>query len=387
VLLSPWRVDRVPVLFAPALACALAVPRSADAQGVFRATPSVSVTQQHDSNVFSTQVDPEADFVTRVSSGVETEYRSPLWTMSGRYVLDNERFAEHAGLDSMDARQRAAVAFGYRPTARVAWAVDGEFWKTRTPGELNAATGLTFTRAAARRLSAHSSVTRHLTPVSTGTIDYGVTQDHLAGGTGATTHDAAVGIQRRRSLRETVTLDYRFRDYVFVAAGTAPASAAISHAVTLGWTRAITPGLRISLDGGPRVTNSVAAAELFASVQYQRLPGDVSLTYARTQATVIGFAGVADTQSLSATAARTVWSSIRMRVGPSVFRSALGGARADAYVFTLDLTRPITPSVAIEVAVDGSLQRGSLYGRLANTTIARHGALIRLVAGPPTKLR
>ena len=385
MLLSPWRVDRVPVLFAPALACALAVPRSADAQGVFRATPSVSVTQQQDSNVFSTSVAPASDFVTRVSSGIDSEYRSPIWTMSGRYFLDNERFADHAELDSMDARQRAAVALGYRPNPRVGWTVDAEFWKTRTPGELNAATGLTFTRAAARRLSAHSSVTRHLTPLSTGTIDYNVTQDHLAGGAGATTHDAAVEIQRRRSSRETVTLDYRFRDYVFVAAG--HPSAAISHAVTVGWTRAITPSLRIALDGGPRVTNASAAAELFASVQYERAPGDVSLTYARTQATVIGLAGVADTQSLSATAARTLWSSVRMRVGPSMFRSALGGARADAYVFTVDFTRAITPRIAIDVALDGSLQRGSLYGRLANTTIARHGALIRLVAGPPTKLR
>ena len=92
--------------------------------------------------------------------------------------------------------------------------------KTRTPGELNETTGLTFTRAAARRLMAHSSVTRHLNPVSTGTIDYSVTQDHLAGGAGATTHNAALGIQRHRSVRETVTLDYRFRDYVFVGANT-----------------------------------------------------------------------------------------------------------------------------------------------------------------------
>ena len=112
MLLTRWHVHRAPVLFAPALAYTLAAPGVADAQGVFRATPSVSVTQQHDSNVFSTSVDPEADFVTRVSSGVDSQYRSPLWTMSGRYFLDNEHFADHADLDSVDARQRAAVALG-----------------------------------------------------------------------------------------------------------------------------------------------------------------------------------------------------------------------------------------------------------------------------------
>ena len=363
------------------------MPGAAAAQGVFRATPSVSVTQQYDSNVFSTSIDPESDFVTRVSSGIESEYRSPLWTMSGRYFLDNERFADHTGLDRMDARQRATFAFGRSLTPRAAWTVDAEFLKTRTPGELNEATGLTFTRAAARRLSAHSSITRHLNPLVSGTIDYTVTQDHLAGASGATTHAAVVEVQRRRSSRETVTLDYRFRNFAFVSGGTAPASSATSHAVTLGWTRAISPRLSISLDGGPRVTNASAAAELMASVQYQHAPGDVSVTYSRTQATVIGLAGAADTQSLSATASRTVWSSVRMRVGPSVFRSALGGARADAYVFTLDITRPIARGLAIDVALDNSLQRGSLYGRLANATIARRGALIRLVAGPSTNPR
>jgi hypothetical protein len=381
------RLRRVPVLFAPGLVCVLAVPGAAGAQGVFRATPSVSVTQQHDSNVFSTSIDPESDFVTRVSSGIESEYRSPLWTMSARYFLDNERFADHTELDSMDARQRAAFAFGRSLTPRTAWIVDAEFLKTRTPGELNEATGLTFTRAAARRLSAHSSITRHLNPLVSGTIDYTVTEDHLAGASGATTHAAVVEVQRRRSARETVTLDYRFRNFAFVSGGTASASSATSHAVTLGWTRAITSRLRISLDGGPRVTNASAAAELLASVQYQHAPGDLSVTYIRTQATVIGLAGAADTQSLSATASRTVWSSVRMRVGPSVFRSTFGGARADAYVFTVDITRPIARGLAIDVALDNSLQRGSLYGRLANTAIARRSALVRLVAGPSTKPR
>jgi hypothetical protein len=365
---------------APLVAAGLMMAEAADAQGVFRASPSFSLTQQYDSNVFSTSTDPEADFVTRVSPGVESEYRTPLWTTTGRYQLDIERFADHAELNSMDARQRAAVALDYRPTPRVAWAVGAEFWKTRTPGELNETSGLTFTRAAARRLSAHSSVTRHLTPLTSGKLDYSVTQDRLAGRTAASTQDAAAGVERHRSTRETVSLDYHFREFAFVPHG-APASRAMSHAVTLGWTRAVTSRMRVSLAAGPRVTNMSAAPELSASIQYQHVVRDLSLTYARTQVTVIGLAGVADTQSLSARAAWGMWSSIRMRLTPAVFRSVLEGSRADAYTLTADLTRPIARGLALDVAVDAGVQRGSLYGRLANTTIARRGVLIRLVAG------
>lgn len=365
---------------------ALTTVSVARAQGVLRTSPSFSLTQQYDSNVFSTPTDPESDFVTRVSPGVESEYRTPLWTATGRYLLDVERFADHADLNSMDARQRAAVALDYRPTPRVAWAAGAEFWKTRTPGELNETSGLTFTRAAAQRLSAHSSVSRHLTPLTSGKIDYSVTQDRLAGRAAASTHDAAAGVERHRSLRETVSLDYHFREYAFVPGGAAPASRAISHAVTLGWTRAVTSRMRVSLAAGPRVTNTSAAPELSASIQYQHAVRDLSLTYARTQVTVIGLAGVADTESLSARAAWGMWSSMRMRLTPTVFRSVLEGSRADAYVVTADLTRPIARGLALDVAVDAGVQRGSLYGRLANTTIARRGVLIRLVAGSSSLL-
>lgn len=384
--LTLWQLDRASApLAALALALGLIAPDAANAQGVFRAASSLSMTQQYDSNVFSTAANPESDFVTRVSPGLESEYRSPLWTMSGRYLLDIERFADHAELNSTDARQHGTVAVAYRPTPRVAWAADAELWKTRTPGELNEATGLTFTRASARRRSAHALVTRHLDPVTSGTIGYTLTQDRLAGDAGATTHDAAVGVERRRSSRERVTVGYRFREFVFVPVAAA-ASRATSHGITIGWTRAMTPRVRLSVDGGPRVTHGSAAAELSASVSYQRQPSDLSLTYARTQATVIGLAGVADTQSLGATAGWAVRSS-RIRLGPSVFRSALAGARADAYVLTVDLTRPIARALMVDVAFDASLQRGSLYARMANATIARRGLLIRLVAGSSPLVR
>jgi len=359
---------------------------AAEAQGVFRASPSFSLTQQYDSNVFSTSTDPEADFITRVSPGVDSEYRTPRWTTTGRYLLDVERFADHAELNSMDARQRAAVAVDYRATPRVTWAAGAEFWKTRTPGELNETTGLTFTRAAARRLSAHSSVMRHLTPLTSGKIDYTVTQDRLAGRTAASTHDAATGVEHHRSSRDTVSLDYRFREFTFVPEGAAPASSATSHAIMLGWTRAVTARMRLSLAAGPRVTNASAAPELSASVQYQHVPADLSLTYARTQVTVIGLAGVADTHSLSARADWGMWSSMRMRLTPAVFRSVMDGSRTDVYVLTADLTRPLARGLALDVAIDASVQRGSLYGRIASTSIARRGVLVRLVAGSSSLL-
>jgi hypothetical protein len=114
--------------------------------------------------LFFTSVDRQADFITRVTPGVLSEYRSLRLALRGRYALDVERFAAHPELSGMDARQQAAIAVSYRPTPRVAVAADAEYSTTHTPSELNAETGLIWSRAEAERVTAHSSITRHLDP-------------------------------------------------------------------------------------------------------------------------------------------------------------------------------------------------------------------------------
>jgi hypothetical protein len=51
------------------------------------------------------------------------------------------------------------------------------------------------------------------------------------------------------------------------------------------------------------------------------------------------------------------------------------------------VTRAITRGLALDVGFDASVQRGSLYSRMANPTIARRQVLIRLVSGPSSQLQ
>ena len=135
------------------------------------------------------------------------------------------------------------------------------------------------------------------------------------------------------------------------------------------------------------MTNTSIGPELAASVRYQPMAGEWSLTYGRTQATVIGLANVAETQSLSIAVTRPLWASIHMRLAPTLFRSDVDRSRADAWVLAIDLTRSITRGLALDLAVDASMQRGGLNLPLANPTIARQVVLLRVVAGSPTLLR
>jgi len=304
---------------------------SLQAQGGIHATPSASVSQQYDTNVFSTAVDPEPDYVTRATMGLELERRTQFWTASAGYLQDVERFADHPDLSSAAARQRGTLALRYRASLRTSWVADAEIWRTGTPSELNEATGITVSRAPAQRLLGHAAVNRHLNQVTSGTIDYTVTQDHLAGRTSATTHDAIAAVERHRSQRDTVTVKYRFREFMFTPAATGSTFASSSHAVTAGWSRAMNSRLQLTLEAGPRITNTTPAADLAASLHYHSVP-DVSLSYARSQATVIGLPVVADVQTLSTAIEWPLWPALRVRFAPGLFRSRLGTATAGACV-------------------------------------------------------
>jgi hypothetical protein len=353
----------------------------ARAQEMFQMHPLFSTAQEYDTNLFYTSINPQADFVTRVSPGIESTYRSPVLTMLGRYTLDVERFARHPELTTMDARQRAGTSITYRPTQRLAVVADAELLKTRTPGELNALTNITLGRAKAERVSAHSSVTRQLDLVTSGTIDYSFAADHVAGGPAIRNHGATLAIDRHRSSRETISVAYRFNQFMF------DTSSATSHALSLGWTRAITRRASVSLSGGPRVTDGAPAADVSASVRHQFKSGALSLGYARMQTTIIGLTGVTDTQSLSATAEWNARPSLQMRLSPTVFRSAQPAVHADVYQLTGSVARRIAQTLSLEVACNAYLQRGNLYTGRATETIPRQNVLVRLVAAPAARPR
>jgi hypothetical protein len=357
------------------------VPGAARAQGVFQVSPLFGAAQEYDSNLFFTPFDRQADFITRVSPGVESEYRSRVLTMLGRYTFDVERFADHPELTSADARQRAVMQVTYHPTTRLALTADGDLLKTQTPNELNALTNLALGRASAQRVSAHSSIKRQLDMVTAGTIDYVFTEDDVAGAPGIRSHAATIGAERHRSPRDTVTVNYRFHQYSF---GT---TSATSHALSLGWTRAVTRRARVSVDGGPRATDGSLAPDLSASIRYQFGQGELSVAYARTQTTVIGLTGIADAQSLAMTAAWKPRPSVQMRLSPAVYRSASAPLRADVYQLTANIERRIASELSLDIVLNMSLQQGALYTSLANATIPRQNVIVRLVAAPATRPR
>jgi hypothetical protein len=369
------------------LALSLTSGDTGHAQGPVHVSPVLGISQMYDTNPFLATSNPQADFVTRVSPGVETVYRSSLVTLLGRYTRDIERFDAHPELSSADARARAAIDATYHPSRRLALAGGVEWSTTHTPGELNGETGLTLTRAAARRIATHSSVVRQFARGTAGTIDYTFTGDRLGEGFRMRNHTATFGAERRLSPRHTVTTGYRIQRFVFrpePASGTAtvdalgPAETMSSHTLSLGWAYAVTRQARLSIDAGPRVTNGSPAAEVSASIQFQIRPFDLALGYGRRQTTILGVPGPAGTQSVTASAGWTA-RALHVQVSPAFYQTAHSMMRQDVYRLMVDIVRPISNTLALDVALDKNVQSGNRYGTSAHDRLARQAMTISLV--------
>lgn len=367
-----------------ALAAIVISPRVANAQDTFDFYPSMSISEVHESNLFSTATNRLQDFITRVTPAAETRYHSPLWTFSGRYALDVERFVQHPELSSAASRQHGTIALDYRPTPRVTITSGAEYLTTRTPAELIAATGLTFTRARARRTAARTTIARELNPVTAGTLEYAFTRDRLGLGFGSDSHAGTASVVRRASSRTTLTGRYRVNHFDFTRRDAARA-VIMSHSVAVGISRALSPHVTLLVEAGPRLTGDVVRPELTASIDWTREPLSVFVGYSRTQTTAIGLVEPLDTQSLQVSVARTLWRSLEVRITPGAYQSVMDGLRADVFVLGAAIAQHFSKAFALELQFDGAVQRGGLLATTAEQIVPRHSVVLRFVAREPER--
>jgi hypothetical protein len=342
-----------------------------------RLSPVFATTEVYDSNLFSSPTVTSGDFITRASPGLEGEYHSPRFSLLGRYVFDLERFASHPELTTADGGQHAAIDLRTNRSRRLWFAVDAAVERTRTPGELSAVTGLTLARARAEHVEVHPAMVRQVNPVTEATVDYTWTDDRLAGGITTSAHRAGLRIDRHVSRRDVVDVRFGVRVFLFE-----PEHRVTSHAASVGWSRQITREAHLELRGGPVLTDGRQAPEMLASMRYTPGPSELSISYARTQTTLIGFAGVLDTQNISASVARRLRPRLQIRITPGVFRTTSDAGRADAGRLAVEADRPMTGRLSLRATYEANFQRGSLAAVPSAAPIARHLVQLSVIAAP-----
>jgi len=359
----------VPLLLAGAI--------DAGAQNV-SVVPSFGLTEVYDDNVFYSP-QGEADTITRFTPGIDARYMSERLKLSGHYVVDADRFAVHPELTTVRGRQDGGLEATYQSSRRLSFKGAAAFIDSQTPAELNEASGLAPGRVRAQRLTIQSSAAYEIEPTTEARAAYTMTGDRLAGGVSLLSQSVTATLGRRLSDRNDLRVEHVYQHYLFDLSG--GAAARTSQTLAVEWTHAIDRRTSLSLRAGPRLTDGLFSSEVAASVQHQRRTGDASLAYLHTQTTLIGLAGTADTDSLTATFSGDLRRHLTFRAGPAILYTRQAILSSLVYRLSLSCARPVASRLSIEAGYDVNVQRGNFYTGRTIDTIDRNVAMLNLVVG------
>lgn len=384
---------------AAALAAGLLVPLPAWGQAGWYVTPSVSLSEAYDDNIFfapsnqpagtQTSQSKQGDFIFRGTPGLNAGYKSGPFTLLGGYAVSGEVYAHNSDLNTIPAEQNATLETRYRPDPLLLLSFLGGYLQSEEAQQLNspaveAQTGVPATALQGQR--ARSSL-YYLGPTATYQIDqltsvsdgYDFSHTQQVGATSSDTHTVSASFDRRITERDMGDLAYTFQRFSFTQpappatttpeAGTPPPpqpdDVTNSHVFTVGWTRELTSLTRIVLRGGPRFTEGSVFPEAFGSISHKLTRGLLEFSYARTQTTAIGQTGTVNTQSFTGTANYQPLREMVTSVGLFLYQNSQSGS-PDSDVYGAGST--VRYRISQWVSLFGSYQFTYQHGILNSST-------------------
>jgi hypothetical protein len=326
---------------ASVIAC---VPAAALAQTGWVFTPSFTLAEEFDDNVFVSTTDPQSDFITRFTPGVQLGYRSEPFTLLASSSIDAEIYANNPELSDAANRKRAALEMKYVPFRLLTVSLNVTYFETNTPSELVPTTGLQLGRTKATQLAVIPAASYQITSVDTATASYAFFRDTLEGGLDSYTHRVKLGYARQLTPLDTGFINYRL--HVFESQQN---PTTITNTPTLGWKRQLTPNTVLTLEGGPRFVSGgpsfiddTVEPEAHASLEHSFKLAKVALEYHRTEAIVVGRPGKVELESLTGSVEIEPVRRLKLRFQPGYYRT-FGGedSTATVYGFLLGALYPI----------------------------------------------
>jgi hypothetical protein len=391
------------VVFTQVFVAGVLLPTAAQAETGYYLTPSLSVAEVYDDNVFFTPSPRSHDFLTRISPGIKASYQTapltveegyakassqpaPL-TVEGGYSFDSEIYSRHQELTTPQMRQRGSIEVKIMPDPVLTLSVSGAYYQTKTPTELNLTTGLAARRVLAERYTAGPAFIYRFDPLTTAKGDYTFSKD-LLGGVTIDSHIENWTLDHRLSPRDTVGPGYVGRQFAFSGF-----PALTSHAFTLGWSHELTPLTAFTLRGGPRLTEGKVdrLPEALASISHKLKSGELSLSYGSALTTIIGQSAAARAQSIAGKATTELLPKLVVSAGPAIFWVSSDIFKSTVYAVILEASHQLTKALALQASYQYSFQRGSFNPQTGptgptNVEVLHNIFLIRLTVTYPTRV-
>jgi opacity protein-like surface antigen len=313
------------------------------AQAGWYVIPSFQLTEEFDDNIFGSTSGQRSDFISRFTPGLQAGYRSEPLTLLASTSFDAEVFANNPQQNDAMSGKHAGMNLKYLPIKPLTLSLDVGYTETRSLSTLTAiltpavpanttpavpANTLEFGRQRATVLNASPSIAYQFTPLTSGTSGYSYTQTTLEGGTTNTGHQGRLGLSHQFTPLDSGTFDYGLNMFEDSTSSTTTTS----HALTLGWTRQLTPQTTASVQGGPRFSGGTVSPEFSALLAHEFKMFDqrpkASLGYLRSEGFVIGQAGSVKIESITGSIGFEPLQLLQVSLGASFTRLS-GGTRSD----------------------------------------------------------
>lgn len=297
--------------------------------------PSFSVSEEYNSNVFGSTSDERSDFITRFTTGIALGFRSQTLTGEASYSLDSEIYAREGDLNDALATQRVAATVRYVRSPQLTLGLAASYTDTNNPDNLpvlapDAATPpdlIQLGRRNATLLSIVPRVTYQIDRRTSADASYLLSRSRSAGVTNVT-HGLDLSVSHEVTPRDRGTLGYRLR--VFDSEGIEVES---SHALLAGWSRQLSETLTARASAGPRFSDD-GGVDAYAEVGLEQRfrAGLLTLTYIRSDTTVLRESGVQDANSVLLSASFQPFRELRLTGGAS-FTDTSGDRGRDIRVY------------------------------------------------------
>jgi hypothetical protein len=274
-------------------------------KGQVSLTPSISISEEYNDNIFTNNQDRQWDFITTISPSIVLNISRPTYELRAGYSFGADIYARESDLNEAFARQNF-LAYGlFRLTPTLTLSVADSF--AYNDNSLLGTQGA-FSTGRQKSLSNNflPSMTWQMTARNSLALNaaYDIIR-YTSGGAGidSDTYMIASIFTHAFTPRFAGSVGYSF---TYLAPGGQQDDSA-SHNPTVGFSYRVTPTLTAAAQGGPAITTTAGDTTVtpagFASL-VQLLPfGSASVRYSRTVATAGGFGGTNDTQTASATLA------------------------------------------------------------------------------------
>jgi hypothetical protein len=348
----------------------------ARAQSEVTVVPAVSLSTVYDDNLFSAP-HGVGDVVTSLRPSLEGRVASPRLNLQSLVYFDVQRSANHAALNTFDARRHAMVDVRGQASPVLSLGMAARYDRSETPGELNLDSGILLDRQMARRFQLTPSAAYRFDARTAISARYDWTSEELSGWPGGDMQALHAGVSRDVTPRTTI--NGRALGRLFTGE-----IAANSESVLAGWAREMTPGTNLSVEAGPRFTSHRGVrAEVLAALLRRTPRTRLRLDYWRGETIVLGIPGPVEIHSGTANLSWTLRRFFDVGTQVGVFDSStLEATSAVVYHAALVASWSRQPYI-LSVSYGTDVQKGDIRSRGAADEYVRRGVfLVRLTVAP-----